>query len=233
MLTEEERPRQKRGLAAASEETRQRVARKGGTAPHQKRGLAATNTETRLKVSKAGGEERAKNDIEGLIEAGKLGGAVTKGRYGTEFYREMGRKSGEARRTIWGRKNDGVIQKEYYYHYNNHYVVNNPEEERRRSRRRSIRGGTGQRDNTAGAVDSWGENNVNIVTADGWGSRNSGMEVTSTKPRIRSKWGSRTGETIARSKAAAGVKGDREVEEWLSQPEQSNTYLADYRDSSK
>ncbi len=31
----------RRGLASASEETRQRVARKGGIAPHQKRGLAA------------------------------------------------------------------------------------------------------------------------------------------------------------------------------------------------
>ncbi|MDQ3909741.1 MAG: hypothetical protein M3232_04985, partial [Thermoproteota archaeon] len=53
-----DRGRARRGLASANEETRQRVARKGGIAPHQKRGLAAANSDTRLRVAKAGGEAR-------------------------------------------------------------------------------------------------------------------------------------------------------------------------------
>jgi hypothetical protein len=83
----------RRGLASASEETRQRVARKGGIAPHQKRGLAAASPETRSRVAKAGGEARAL-DREGLSEAGRRGGEVVKERYGTEFYREIGEKGG-------------------------------------------------------------------------------------------------------------------------------------------
>jgi general stress protein YciG len=91
----------RRGLASASEETRQRVARKGGIAPHQKRGLAAANPETRLKVAKAGGEARA-NDREGLSEAGRRGGEVVKERYGSEFYREIGEKGGGAVKERYG-----------------------------------------------------------------------------------------------------------------------------------
>ena len=94
-----DRGRARRGLASANEETRQRVARKGGIAPHQKRGLAAANSETRLRVAKAGGEARA-NDKEGLSEAGRRGGEVVKERYGAEFYREIGEKGGEARTTL-------------------------------------------------------------------------------------------------------------------------------------
>src|SRR5215204_844346 len=94
-----DRGRARRGLASANEETRQRVARKGGIAPHQKRGLAAANSETRLRVAKAGGEARA-NDREGLSEAGRRGGEVVKERYGAEFYREIGEKGGEARTTL-------------------------------------------------------------------------------------------------------------------------------------
>ena len=86
--------RARRGLASANEETRQRVARKGGIAPHQKRGLAAANSETRLRVAKAGGEARA-NDREGLSEAGRRGGEVVKERYGAEFYSEIGKRGGE------------------------------------------------------------------------------------------------------------------------------------------
>ena len=84
----------RRGLASASEETRQRVARKGGIAPHNKRGLAAANPDTRLRVAKAGGEARA-NDREGLSEAGRRGGEVVKERYGAEFYSEIGKRGGE------------------------------------------------------------------------------------------------------------------------------------------
>jgi uncharacterized protein len=91
----------RRGLASANEETRQRVARKGGIAPHQKRGLAAANSETRLRVAKAGGEARA-NDKEGLSEAGRRGGEVVKERYGAEFYREIGEKGGGAVKERYG-----------------------------------------------------------------------------------------------------------------------------------
>ena len=93
--------RARRGLASANEETRQRVARKGGIAPHQKRGLAAANSETRLRVAKAGGEARA-NDKEGLSEAGRRGGEVVKERYGAEFYREIGEKGGGAVKERYG-----------------------------------------------------------------------------------------------------------------------------------
>ena len=91
----------RRGLASASEETRQRVARKGGVAPHQKRGLAAANPETRLRVARAGGEARAQ-DREGLSQAGRRGGEVVKERYGTEFYREIGEKGGGAVKERYG-----------------------------------------------------------------------------------------------------------------------------------
>ena len=91
----------RRGLASASEETRQRVARKGGVAPHQKRGLAAADPETRLRVARAGGEARAQ-DREGLSEAGRRGGEIVKERYGTEFYREIGEKGGGAVKERYG-----------------------------------------------------------------------------------------------------------------------------------
>ena len=93
MSSEAENGRARRGLASASEETRQRVARKGGIAPHQKRGLAAANPETRMRVAKAGGDARAQ-DREGLSEAGRRGGEVVKERYGSDFYREIGEKGG-------------------------------------------------------------------------------------------------------------------------------------------
>src|ERR671911_772734 len=96
-----DRGRARRGLASANEETRQRVARKGGIAPHQKRGVAAANSETRLRVAKAGGEARA-NDKEGLSEAGRRGGEVVKERYGAEFYREIGEKGGGAVKERYG-----------------------------------------------------------------------------------------------------------------------------------
>jgi general stress protein YciG len=91
----------RRGLASANEETRQRVARKGGVAPHQKRGLAAANPETRNRVAKAGGEARAQ-DREGLSVAGRRGGEVVKERYGSTFYREIGEKGGGAVKERYG-----------------------------------------------------------------------------------------------------------------------------------
>src|SRR5215218_5662332 len=91
----------RRGLASANEETRQRVARKGGIAPHQKRGLAAATTDTRMRVAKAGGEARGQ-DREGLSQAGRRGGEVVKERYGAEFYREIGEKGGGAVKERYG-----------------------------------------------------------------------------------------------------------------------------------
>ncbi|MEP0825571.1 MAG: hypothetical protein HRF40_08805 [Nitrososphaera sp.] len=101
MSSEADNGRARRGLASASEETRQRVARKGGIAPHQKRGLAAANPETRMRVAKAGGEARAQ-DREGLSEAGRRGGEVVKERYGSDFYREIGEKGGGAVKERYG-----------------------------------------------------------------------------------------------------------------------------------
>ena len=48
----------KRGLASASDDTRERVARAGGEAPHEKRGLQAANPETRHEVARKGGLAR-------------------------------------------------------------------------------------------------------------------------------------------------------------------------------
>src|SRR5829696_6322847 len=45
-----------RGLASADEETKERVARKGGEAPHDERGLQAADQETRERVARAGVE---------------------------------------------------------------------------------------------------------------------------------------------------------------------------------
>jgi hypothetical protein len=48
----------KRGLASASGETRERVARAGGEAPHERRGLQAASSETRQAVARKGGLAR-------------------------------------------------------------------------------------------------------------------------------------------------------------------------------
>jgi hypothetical protein len=45
-----------RGLASADEETKERIARKGGSAPHEERGLQAASEETKECVARAGGE---------------------------------------------------------------------------------------------------------------------------------------------------------------------------------
>jgi hypothetical protein len=53
---------EKRGLASADEETRERVASEGGKAPHEKRGLEAADEETRERVASEGGKASHKND---------------------------------------------------------------------------------------------------------------------------------------------------------------------------
>jgi general stress protein YciG len=110
----------KRGLAAASEETRLRVARKGGIAPHNLRGLAAADSETRSRVAKAGGDARAQ-DKEGLRHAGKKGGEAVKAEYGTEFYHSIGEKGGESVKEKYGidfyreigEKGGGIVKEKY------------------------------------------------------------------------------------------------------------------------
>ncbi|MDG6908623.1 MAG: hypothetical protein JRN20_22885 [Nitrososphaerota archaeon] len=58
----------KRGLASASDFTRERVARAGGEAPHEKRGLQAASWETRREVARKGGlargEQRRKQKLQ-------------------------------------------------------------------------------------------------------------------------------------------------------------------------
>jgi hypothetical protein len=51
-----------RGLASADEETKERVAKKGGEAPHEKRGLQAADEETKQRVASEGGKASHKND---------------------------------------------------------------------------------------------------------------------------------------------------------------------------
>lgn len=48
----------KRGLASASKETRERVAKAGGKASHETRGLQAASVETRREVARKGGLAR-------------------------------------------------------------------------------------------------------------------------------------------------------------------------------
>ncbi len=58
---------EKIGLAAADKETRERVARAGGTAPHEVRGLQTADEETRERVARAGGA--APHEVRGLQAA--------------------------------------------------------------------------------------------------------------------------------------------------------------------
>ena len=51
-----------RGLASADEETKEKVAKKGGEAPHDKRGLQAADEETKERVAREGGKASHKND---------------------------------------------------------------------------------------------------------------------------------------------------------------------------
>ena len=51
-----------RGLASADEETRERVAKKGGEAPYEERGLQAADEESRERVASEGRKASHKND---------------------------------------------------------------------------------------------------------------------------------------------------------------------------
>ena len=51
-----EEGKDKRGLASADRETRERVASEGGSAPHKERGLQAADDRTREEVARKGGE---------------------------------------------------------------------------------------------------------------------------------------------------------------------------------
>jgi hypothetical protein len=52
----EENKNNKRGLASADEETKERVARAGGEAPHDERGLQAADEQTKKRVATEGGK---------------------------------------------------------------------------------------------------------------------------------------------------------------------------------
>jgi hypothetical protein len=58
MTVSEQDSAKKRGLASATSETRERVAKAGGEAPHQKRGLQAADSDTRKTVARKGGLAR-------------------------------------------------------------------------------------------------------------------------------------------------------------------------------
>lgn len=81
----------RRGLASASPETRQRVARAGG--------IARARDREGLRMAGQKGGERVKEKYgPGHFEAiGRKGGETVKAGRGREFYREIGRKGGEAR----------------------------------------------------------------------------------------------------------------------------------------
>jgi general stress protein YciG len=110
----------KKGLASASEETRLRVARKGGIAPHLRRGLEAADSDTRTRVAKAGGEVRAQ-DKEGLRIAGRKGGHAVKAEYGIGFYQTIGEKGGKSVKQRYGiefykqigEKGGGIVKEKY------------------------------------------------------------------------------------------------------------------------
>ncbi|HZW55156.1 MAG TPA: hypothetical protein VFF30_02610 [Nitrososphaerales archaeon] len=73
----EQQQASKRGLASASDETRERVARAGGEAPHEKRGLQAASSETRQAVARKGGlargEQRRKAHQQKASQASSAG----------------------------------------------------------------------------------------------------------------------------------------------------------------
>lgn len=59
------------------------------------RGLASADEETKERVARKGGEARAK-DPESLAEAGRKGGEAVVEKYGPEHMAEIGKKGGES-----------------------------------------------------------------------------------------------------------------------------------------
>lgn len=110
----------KKRLASASEETRLRVARKGGIAPHHRRGLEAADSDTRTRVAKAGVDVRAQ-DKEGLRVAGRKGGQAVKAEYGIGFYQTIGEIGGRSVKQRYGiefykqigEKGGGVVKEKH------------------------------------------------------------------------------------------------------------------------
>ncbi|MER3407804.1 MAG: stress-induced protein [Nitrososphaera sp.] len=71
------------------------MANNNTTEKGDKRGLASADEQTRERVARAGGEARAQ-DKEGLAQAGRKGGEAVVQKYGPEHMAEIGRKGGEA-----------------------------------------------------------------------------------------------------------------------------------------
>ena len=61
------------------------------------KGLASADKETKERVARAGGTARAQNP-QGLAEAGRRGGQKVVSRYGPEHMAEIGRKGGMSSR---------------------------------------------------------------------------------------------------------------------------------------
>jgi hypothetical protein len=133
-----------------------------------------------------------------------------------------------------------MIPREYYYYNNGKSISSNPKETERRRRR--IRD-QGHESNIAipdrGQLSNNSENNIEgferLETADGYSSRTGDMiaAASNSKPLIKAKWRDRNGESIAKTKSAGVVKGDRELERMLSSPKWENSYLVSYKSTTE
>jgi hypothetical protein len=85
-----------RGLASADEETKERVARKGGEAQHDERGLQAADQETRERIARAGGESSGGGAGSSSGNQGQGGG---EGRSFAGMSEEERKKNSKQRRT--------------------------------------------------------------------------------------------------------------------------------------
>jgi hypothetical protein len=131
-----------------------------------------------------------------------------------------------------------MIPREYYYVHGDITISGDPKEETERRNRRRNRD-QGHESNVAipnrGQFDSANtRENIKgferLETADGYSSRTGDMiaAASNSKPLIKAKWRDRNGESIARTKSAGVVKGDRELERMLSSPKWANSYLVSY-----
>lgn len=102
----------RRGLAAASKETRKRVAESGGNAPHKKgkRGLQAVKDPVKLhEIASAGGKARACDKV-GLTAAGRKGGRRVKELYGgSGHYEKIGSRGGNQTKQTLGKEHYRTI----------------------------------------------------------------------------------------------------------------------------